>query len=114
MAFDLFDSSTVKQLKAVKGEVIQTHASLQSASPGDTRAGTGRQSGHLSFLKLSHCYRVRLVQHPLSECDLEPLQTGPLRLAPWLYVPSRDKAEGKDSSSVLIGHRQQKETVLKE
>lgn len=61
VAFDLINSSTVKQLKAIKGEVLhlaQTHPSLQLPSPWDTCAGTGRQSGRLgSFLKLSHGYR---------------------------------------------------------
>lgn len=60
VAFDLIDSSTIKQLKAVTSEVLhpaQTHPSLQPASPWDARAGTGRQSGRLgSFLKLSHGY----------------------------------------------------------
>lgn len=58
MAFDLINSSTVKQLKAVKGAVLhlaKTHPSLQLVSPWDTRAGAGRQSGRLgSFLNSSH------------------------------------------------------------
>lgn len=58
VAFDLIDSSIVKQLKAVKGAVLKfakTHPSLQSATSRDARAGTGRQSCRLgSFLKSSH------------------------------------------------------------
>ena len=62
VSFDLINSSIVKQLKAIKGAVLQlaeTHPPLQSASPWETRAGTGRQSGRLgSFLKSSHGYRL--------------------------------------------------------
>lgn len=62
VAFDLINSSTVKQLKAVKGVVLhlaQTHPSLQSARPWDTCAGSGRQGGRLvSSLKSSHGYRL--------------------------------------------------------
>lgn len=56
VAFDLVHSSTVQQLKAVKGVVLQparTDPSLQQVGP--TRAGAGRQSSRLSsFLKPSH------------------------------------------------------------
>lgn len=58
VAFDLVHSSAVKQLKAVKGVVLQparTDPSLQQVSPWDTHAGAGRQSSRLSsFLKPSH------------------------------------------------------------
>lgn len=61
MAFDLINSSIVKQLKAVKGAVLHLahpRPSLQSTGSWDARAGAGRQSGRLgSFLKPSHGYR---------------------------------------------------------
>lgn len=58
VAFDLVHSSTVKQLKAVKGVALQparADPSLQQVGPWDTHAGAGRQSSRLSsFLKPSH------------------------------------------------------------
>lgn len=62
MAFEIIDSSTVKQLKAVKGAVLhpaQGHAPLQSTGPWDAAAETGRQSGRFgSVLKSSHGCRL--------------------------------------------------------
>lgn len=56
MAFDLINSSTVKQIKAVNGvflHLAKTHPPPQPLRPGCK--GAGRQSGHLgSLLNLSH------------------------------------------------------------
>lgn len=58
VAFHLINSSAVKELKAVKGEVLQlaqSHSSLLPAGPRYACGATGRQSGRLgSFLKSSH------------------------------------------------------------
>lgn len=80
VAFDLIHSSTVQQLKAVKGEVVhlaQSHPPLQAARPWDARTGTGWQSGRLgSFLELSHGSRFSWSKPQTSSKPIQPANLG--------------------------------------
>lgn len=74
MARDLVNCSSVKHLKAVKGEVLhlgQTHSSLESAGAWDARTGARRQSGRFgSIFKLGHSHSFYCLNESLTKLYL--------------------------------------------